>query len=146
MSGNGYVEEVLRTLRAKGMKVTPQRVAVIRYLEGNRNHPCAEEIHRAVTRTFPTISLATIYNTLETLEKVGAVRSVYVGTGRRHYDPETRPHDHVVCVRCRRIQDVFPEGRRLARIPRDLKDKFSDLSASVLFQGTCADCGSSSPS
>ena len=144
MVGGRYLEDVVRRLKETGLKVTPQRLAVIRCLEGNSSHPSAEQIHRAVTRSFPAISLATVYNTLETLEKIEAVRSVYLTGGRRHYDPEMRPHHHAVCRRCQRIEDVFPETGDPVPVPATVRGRFAEVTPMVLYRGTCADCASSS--
>jgi len=140
MGSDGYAERVVERLRKEGFKVTPQRLAVLRCLEGNPNHPSVEQIHRDVTRSFPTISLATIYNTLEILERIDAVQSVFVDTGRRRYDPETRPHHHVVCRRCSRVADVLPDESEPIPVPGSIRDRFADLQTVVLYRGVCPAC------
>ena len=55
--------------RNVGLKLTPQRLAILNYLEGNKEHPSAEDVYKAVSRKFPTMSLATVYNTLESLKR-----------------------------------------------------------------------------
>ncbi len=141
-----YTERVIGRLREEGLKVTPQRIAVVRYLEGNRSHPSVEEIHRRVSRTFPTISLATVYNTLDTLEKIGEVQAVTIDPERKHYDPETRPHHHVMCTDCRSIQDVFVDFRDVMQLPAELAALYHLDSASVAFHGICRDCSGRTPS
>lgn len=141
-----YVERVIGRLRGEGLKVTPQRIAVLRCLEGNRSHPSVEEIHRRVSRTFPSISLATVYNTLDTLERIGEVRSVTIDPERRHYDPETRPHHHVMCTACRRIHDVFADFGDVLQLPAELAALYHLDAASVSFHGICRDCSGRTPS
>ncbi|CAB1129285.1 Fur family transcriptional regulator [Candidatus Hydrogenisulfobacillus filiaventi] len=91
-------------LKAGGMRATPQRLAVLEALEG-LSHPTAEEVFQAVTRQYPTISLATVYNTLAQLEERGLVRTVNAA-GLRRFDLRTEPHFHLSCVRCHRLTDV----------------------------------------
>ena len=140
MTSQGFTEQVIQRLRQEGMKLTPQRLAVVRYLDGNRAHPSVDEIHRGVVREFPTISLATVYNTLEMLERLEVVRSVFLDGGRRRYDPDTRPHHHAVCRRCHRVEDVFPEATESIPVPGAVTDGFSEVVPVVLYQGLCHSC------
>ncbi len=136
----GYTDRIIGRLRQEGLKVTPQRIAVLKFLDGNTGHPSVEEIHRQVASDFPTISLATVYNTLDTLEQIGEVQAVTIDPTRKHYDPETRPHHHVMCTECRRIADVFSDYSSVLRVPEALSDQFRVRDASVSFRGVCRDC------
>ena len=73
-----------------GMKLTPQRLSILSYLDGNREHPTAEDIYRKVSRKFPTMSLATVYNTLETLKRQGMLTEITIDPDKRHFDPTWR--------------------------------------------------------
>jgi Fur family peroxide stress response transcriptional regulator len=121
-----------------GLKLTPQRLAVLQYLEGNKSHPSAEEIYRAVKRRFPTISLATIYNILESLKEKGLVQEINIDPYKKRFDPDTTSHHHLICTKCGRIVDIemgfnpsLPEaeGFRIERIHME-------------FYGVCRDCSS----
>ncbi|MBI5598388.1 MAG: transcriptional repressor, partial [Deltaproteobacteria bacterium] len=57
------MKETIERYREKGLKLTPQRLAILEYLEGNTSHPTAEDIYRAIKRKHPTVSFATVYNT-----------------------------------------------------------------------------------
>ena len=138
--GNGYVERIVGRLREEGLKVTPQRIAVVKFLEGNTSHPSVEQIHREVSRDFPTISLATVYNTLDTLEQIGEVQAVTIDPSRKHYDPETRPHHHLMCTSCRSIRDVFADYSSVLRVPDALAGQFRVKETAVAFRGVCRDC------
>ncbi len=140
MTSQGFTDQVIQRLRQEGMKLTPQRLAVVRYLDGNRAHPSVEEIHRGVVREFPTISLATVYNTLEMLERLEVVQSVFLNGGRRRYDPVTRPHHHAVCRRCHRVEDIFPETTEPIPVPGAVTEGFCEVVAVVLYQGLCRSC------
>jgi len=136
----GYADRIIGRLREESLKVTPQRIAVVKYLDGNTSHPSVEEIHREVSRDFPTISLATVYNTLDTLEQIGEVQAVTIDPTRKHYDPETRPHHHLMCTSCRRIQDVFADYSSVLRVPDSLARQFRVQETAVSFRGVCRDC------
>jgi len=140
-----YADRVIGRLREEGLKVTPQRIAVVKYLEGNVSHPSVEEIHREVSRDFPTISLATVYNTLDTLEQIGEVQVVTIDPTRKHYDPETRPHHHLMCTSCRSIGDVFADYSSVLRVPEELARQFRVRETSVSFRGVCRGCAEQYP-
>lgn len=93
-------------LRSRGCAMTPQRRAVLRFLDGNLDHPSAGQIFAAVTADFPITSRATVYNTLSLLEEVGLVRAVRDAEGDVRYDPNTAPHHHLHCSACGRIEDI----------------------------------------
>ncbi|MDY7029991.1 MAG: transcriptional repressor, partial [Spirochaetota bacterium] len=75
-------------LRSKGLKLTPQRLAIYRELSSTRSHPSAEWIYKRVKKEQPTISLATVYKTLESLQKAGMVAQVCTHSNSKHYDWE----------------------------------------------------------
>ncbi len=139
-----YAQRVVRRLRSEGLKITPQRVAVLRCLEGNRSHPSVDEIHKRVSREFPTISLATVYNTLDTLERIGEVQAVTIDPQRKHYDPDNSAHHHFICSECRDIQDVFADYTSALQVPEELAGQFRVDSASVCFKGVCRTCAGGS--
>jgi Fur family peroxide stress response transcriptional regulator len=124
--------------RDRGMKLTPQRLAIFRYLEGNRNHPSAEDIFRAVSRKFPTMSFATVYNTLAALRDKGKVRELTCDPDKKRYDPDTEQHNHLICDSCSRVVDV-PIAFDL-RLPPGLKNDFTVMSNHVEFHGFCSQC------
>jgi Fur family peroxide stress response transcriptional regulator len=136
----GYTERIVGKLRQEGLKITPQRIAILSFLEGNASHPSVDEIYREVARAFPTISLATVYNTLETLEQIKEVQSVSIDPARKRYDPETRPHHHLMCSGCRGIRDVFVDYAASVDIPPDLAQEFKVEQTSVCFHGLCKSC------
>jgi len=124
--------------RERGIKLTPQRIAILDYLEGNLYHPSAEDIYRAVQRKFPTMSFATVYNTLETLKSHGMVAELNGDPGKKRFDPNPRPHHHLICTKCRRIMDVHAEFR----LPVAEQDRagFEITGNHIEFYGTCPEC------
>lgn len=119
---------------------TRQREAIMEFLRGNVSHPSAEDIYRVVHDRFPSLSLATVYNTLETLKDAGEVQELEIDSERRRYDPCVRPHHHVICVRCRKVVDIDMEFD--VDVPEEKAQGFNILHRSVQFLGVCSVCGS----
>ncbi len=128
----------MERLRKKGIKLTPQRLAILEYLEGNTAHPTAEDVHAAVRKRHPTMSHATVYNTLRTLRDHGEVLELTIDPGRKHYDPNTQPHHHIICVGCGSIADVFQDFD--VSIPEELDREYEILGSQIEFHGLCRDC------
>ena len=120
------------------MKLTPQRLAVLEYLEGNKAHPSASDIYKAVSEKYPMISVATVYNTLETLKEKQQVLELFIDPQRKRFDPNTEPHHHLICVECRAIIDVH---RNFALdLTDDEKCNYEIMGNHVDFYGVCPKC------
>ena len=117
------------------LRLTPQRVAILDYLDGNKSHPSAEDIYRAVAKRFPTMSLATVYNTLSALERRGRLLKLSIDPGKARYDPNTLPHHHLICNLCKTIEDV--DTRYRLALP---DTEFEVTGSHVEFYGTCPKC------
>lgn len=131
----------LGDLRALGLRITPQRAAIVRFLHGNTDHPSAEEIFEAVRAGHPGLSFATVYNTLEALTKRGALKALTMDPARRRYDPDPREHDHVVCTACARVTDV-PGGPSSPDASRALRTGYAVMGGHREFHGLCPECQS----
>jgi Fur family transcriptional regulator, peroxide stress response regulator len=117
------------------LRLTPQRIAILDYLEGNKSHPSAEDIYGAVSKKFPTISLATVYNTLSALERRGQLLKLTIDPSKARYDPNTFPHHHLICTRCKMIEDV--DTRYRLALP---DTNFEVTGSHVEFYGACPRC------
>jgi Fur family peroxide stress response transcriptional regulator len=93
-------------LRDRGFKVTPQRLAIYNYLASTKAHPNAEMIFKELQPIYPTMSLATVYKTMEILREIGLVQMLNVGEDSFRYDAFMENHPHVRCVKCGRVDDV----------------------------------------
>jgi len=105
---------MINNLRKAGLKVTPQRLAILSFLEGNTSHPSAEEIYRALKPRFPSLSPATVYNTLDALIRAGVLQEVNIDPARRRVDPDPEPHTHFLCTRCGRVYDLTLPTREIS--------------------------------
>jgi Fe2+ or Zn2+ uptake regulation protein len=79
---------------------------VFRHLEAGHGHPSVEELYATVRRELPTLSLATVYKTLEALARIGVVRRVSRAGARSRWDTGLESHHHLVCIECGRVSDV----------------------------------------
>lgn len=98
--------EILEALRDKGLRCTPQRYGVLEYLQRRKVHPTAEEIYRAVNRTDPRASRATVYNNLRSLIDAGLVRELSLDGKAARFEAAIERHHHFICDSCGQIEDV----------------------------------------
>ncbi len=124
--------------QSRGFKMTPQRRAIVDYLQSAHHHPTADEILQAVNRKFPMTSRATVYNTLNWLKEEGLVKEVFEG-GHVRFDPNTGSHHHFVCRKCGKVEDVDRElvgGMKLGSLSGGQKVELFE----VTLRGLCAGC------
>ena len=133
-------ELLLKRCRKEGLKATPQRLAVFKALEGNKSHPSAEDVYKIIHKDFPTVSLTTIYRTLETLVKMGELAELQLVKGLRNYDPDTSGHHHIVCTVCGRVEDVFMSCPAGLELPEEIKRSFVVDDCRITFYGRCDRC------
>ncbi|HHT9158491.1 MAG TPA: Fur family transcriptional regulator [Candidatus Brocadiaceae bacterium] len=134
------VEKLTKTLRNHGMKITPQRLMIFKILENNTSHPSAEQVFKRVKKIYPTVSFTTIYKTLETLRDLGEVQELIIDEDRKHYDPNTDTHHHVICSNCKKILDVFEDFSQHVKLPDTLKKDYTVSGFQISFHGICKDC------
>jgi Fur family transcriptional regulator, peroxide stress response regulator len=126
-------------VRAAGLKLTPQRFAVLDYLISTLEHPTAEQIHRDLNRRFPRASRATVYNTLIALCDAGLVHEIYMDEAVARYDANVEPHHHFVCRVCGQLEDVpLSAVGRPSRC--DLRAGYRVENYEVVVRGVCAIC------
>src|SRR5271166_2252174 len=101
--------EMLQDLRRAGLKITPQRIAIVQLFAGDESHPTAQDLFERLRPSFPSMSFATVYNTLDTLAGAGLAGLVRL-PGKRgdaaRFDPNTGPHHHAVCDECGAVLDI----------------------------------------
>ena len=129
------------TLHSRGMRVTPQRLAVLETIQRSRDHLSAEQVFGQVKHKIPNISLATVYKALKELRDVGKVRVLPI-SGKLRYDALDRPrHHHVVCEGCSQVTDL-PVDKSIQdpKIPETARMGFQIWGAEITFRGLCPDC------
>lgn len=108
-------EALNRTLADSGVRSTPQREVIFQTLLEERDHPTAEELFNRVKTRLPSISLATVYNCLETLEQCGLVKPVNFERESTRFCPNRREHAHLLDATTGKVRDV--------ELPSDLMDQ-----------------------
>ena len=153
--GNPAVLTLLERVRAAGLKMTPQRIAIVRQVATDESHPSAQELFDRLRVTMPTMSFATVYNTLAALCAAGLGTSLSLAPGSARFDPNMHPHDHVVCDRCGAVRDVLhaavsraPAQQAPAKTVSKTVSKTGSMSApgftvrvvEQIFRGLCHEC------
>jgi Fur family peroxide stress response transcriptional regulator len=131
---------MLASLKRAGLKLTPQRMAIVRELAEDLTHPTAQELFERLQPAFPTMSFATVYNTLDALAKLGLVGSLRLG-GAVRFDPNTTLHHHAVCDACGSVVDL-PAGAPSASTKKTVErtSGFSIRSEERTYRGLCGRC------
>jgi Fe2+ or Zn2+ uptake regulation protein len=140
MAAVNTVDELTTRFRAHGLRVTPQRQAIFRLLQGVDTHPTVESLFESARAEMPTISRKTVYQTVHDLEAMGEVTVLDVGTGAIRVDPNVEhAHHHLVCTRCGDVRDVLVDVAEL-RVPARYRRDFHIETVEVVFRGLCEAC------
>jgi Fe2+ or Zn2+ uptake regulation protein len=132
--------DLVRLLHERGQRATPQRLVILRELQRRGRHATADEIRRWTRDELPGTSTPTVYATLELFVELGLARRVDAGSGAALYDPRITPHQHMVCRRCGRIDDLDGDVD-VAELRRRASDAgFAPDSVEVVISGLCAAC------
>lgn len=139
---------MLAQLKRDGLKLTPQRIAIVRELADDLSHPTAQDLFERLRVSFPTMSFATVYNTLDALARCGLSTSLHLG-GPVRFDPNVAPHHHAVCDKCGAITDLHvpTKGRPRARVlelsptsSSGEKLRFQVRAEERIYRGLCGRC------
>jgi Fur family peroxide stress response transcriptional regulator len=135
------LETIIKALRDKGYRLTPQRLAMLRIIAKSAGHPSAEQIYEQIKVDFPTTSLATIYKTLSLLKDIGEVLELNLASvGSRYDGNRPYPHPHVICTRCGQILD--PEMAGMTEVSKEMARQtgFKITHHQLNFFGLCPQC------
>jgi len=129
------VTDLIENIHARGGKVTPQRLMIYQLLEGSTVHPTAEYIHDQVKEVMPTVSLTTVYKSLNELVAIGELRRFDLN-GVSHFDPNTTPHAEIICLGCGAVVDI----PRTSLLPLPEIPEFDIVGQAQTFYGYCSLC------
>lgn len=135
------MNSLLSTIKSAHLRLTPQRVAICDLLEQSEEHPTAQEIYDQLKPGFPSLSLATVYNTLDALTRLGAINALGgAGDDRVHYDADTHAHVNLACTNCNRVID-FP-SQFIHEVEEEVQRRsgYHVMGARVMYYGLCPDC------
>jgi len=137
---NHQLEVAINTLKKSGVRITPQRHAVLEYLLTSQSHPTADEIYKALESKFPNMSVATVYNNLRILKELGLVKELTYGDDSSRFDCSTEEHYYIICEECGKIVDFhYPTLDEI----ESLAEKISGFEIShhrMELYGVCNEC------
>jgi Fe2+ or Zn2+ uptake regulation protein len=132
--------ELIAALRAGGRRVTMPRLLVHRFLRGASRHVTAEQVFAALETEMPSLSAATVYDTLDLLDELGLIRRVSTPRGATTYDSRTDEHHHVICRTCGRMEDLDAEVDTAAAEKAAHAAGFAPAFAQLTVSGLCSAC------
>lgn len=131
------MDKYVKILKDNNIKVTPQRLEVLRYLDDNKVHPNVEKIYSDLKKKNPSLSKTTVYNTLDSLKEHGLVQALTISSSESVFDSVISPHHHFLCkicgaiidieIECPYIEDILRGGHRIDEVHG-------------YFKGTCEEC------
>ena len=135
-------EELSARLKQLGIRLTPQRLAIAEVVVNSGDHPSVKEVYERVKAFFPYVTLATVYSTLDVLERAAIVRELPFQRQSR-YDANLSPHANLVCVKCGAVVDAEVGQKLVAELQSLLEreSKFEIAAQRVDFYGWCSRCG-----
>lgn len=135
---------IAATIRERGQRVTPQRMAVIEEFLTRRDHPSVEQIYRSVSERFSMMAVSTVYDTLRLLVELGEAVEVSAGGSETRYDPLTGDHCHLICTQCKQVIDLDMPGDAEAKLSPAAVERVGFAAERVILQayGLCAQCRS----
>lgn len=128
------------TADIKALGLTKQREVVLDVIRTAHDHLTANEVFNDAKQKLPTISFATVYNSLRFLKDAGHISEISFGNGASRYDKITERHDHAICTKCGKLVDMHLD------LPGEVSkqaEKFSNFkleSLEVTLRGVCPDC------
>lgn len=134
-----HLQGFMQRCRAAGMSLTPQRLTIYRALLESSDHPTPEALYARVRPALPSLSLATIYKTLDALVRLGLVAELPATGSSRRYDANMRRHHHLVCTACGQVSDYSDPALDRIAPPAGLKG-FKAQHLSIHIHGLCRDC------
>jgi len=128
-------------LRTVGLRATGARVAILESLATDRRHPTAEMVHETLRQRFPSLSMSTVYATIDSLLEHGLIRQVSGRSGRLRVDGTPLDHDHAVCRSCGDVFDIDPHVIDRPAQPLELANGLRVINMSIEYEVVCRDCG-----
>jgi len=136
----------INILQRAGHRITPQRRAICEYLSMTEQHPTPYQVFADLSTRYPEISRATVYNTLNTLQSLGAIVEINFGEGQKHYDTNAIPHINLICLRCHQIFDYMdspqPENWPIDDLQKRVMTAigFQPMATKIDMLGFCRTC------
>ncbi|WP_413091368.1 peroxide-responsive transcriptional repressor PerR [Terribacillus sp. 179-K 1B1 HS] len=134
------LQAAVERLKESGVRITPQRHAVLEFLLNSKIHPTADDIYRALEDKFPNMSVATVYNNLRVFRENGLVRELTYGDSSSRFDCDTDEHYHLICDSCGKIVDFhYPSLYEVEKLAAQVTN-FDVTHHRMELYGTCPEC------
>jgi Fe2+ or Zn2+ uptake regulation protein len=130
-------EKYVKLLKENSIKITPQRLEILKYLDGHRTHPTVEQIYTELKEKNPSLSKTTVYNSLEILKNHGIIQSITISGSESRYDFKHGMHHHFLCKKCGEITDIDVECPNLGKM-LECGHKVEEVHG--YFKGICKKC------
>lgn len=137
---SNQLSDALDKLKNNGVRMTPQRHAILSYLLHSLNHPTADDIYKALESKFPNMSVATVYNNLKVFMETGLVRELSYGDDSSRFDADMSDHYHATCVSCGKIVDFEISPFKDAELAACQQTNFNVHGHRFEVYGTCPEC------
>ena len=136
------LKDTLDTLKKSGVRITPQRHAILEYLISSESHPTADDIYKALESDFLNMSVATVYNNLRVFRNAGLIKELTYGDASSRFDFVTHDHYHIICDQCGTIVDFHHPGLEEVERLASHVTGFEVNSHRLEVYGTCPTCAS----
>jgi Fur family transcriptional regulator, peroxide stress response regulator len=137
---SGQEHKLIEQLRKCRLRATGQRLAIMHVLMESRSHPSAEDIYHRLKKSHPTLSLSTVYKTLQVMANMGALVTIETGTSCQRFDGQMHPHHHAVCDKCGKVHDVDFDRHPIELNTKHILPGFNVQGVKVVFTGLCHNC------
>lgn len=135
------VNEGIELLRDRGAKITAQRIAVLKSLEGRTDHPSADVLYKELIAEYPAMSVATVYSTAQLLADAGLLKILSIDDKRVYFDPTTSMHGHFLCKKCGALFDFSINEEKFYQTVSTVKNNVAQIDHTEIFlYGLCTEC------
>jgi Fe2+ or Zn2+ uptake regulation protein len=131
------LEKYVEILKENNLKVTPQRIMILKYLDSHRTHPTADEIYVSLKKSIPSLSKTTVYNSLDILKEHGVIQTLTICGSEHRYDIKQGMHHHFYCRTCGKIIDIEIECPNIKKT-LDQGHRIDEVHG--YFKGICNEC------
>jgi len=136
-----YVEKYVKLLKKNDLKVTPQRIKILKYLDTHRTHSAVGEIYSFFKKSIPSLSKTTVYNSLDTLKEHGLIQALSICGSEHRYDFKNEMHHHFLCKKCGKIYDIDFKCPNIKEIRKEIESSGHHIKeVHGYFKGTCNEC------
>jgi len=135
------LEKYVKMFKENNLKITPQRLTILKYLDTHHTHPTADEIYSSLKESIPSLSKTTVYNSLDVLKKYGLIQALTICGSEYRYDINHAIHHHFLCNKCGKIYDIDFRCPNMKEIRREIESGGHQIDEiHGYFRGICKSC------